>query len=58
MEFHLQYPDKPGPSCKLMEWLEVWKSGQHTYDELDDNTPMSPSPRTSCFRESGGVLSE
>lgn len=33
-DYHQRYPDKPGPSCRLREWLKAWEEG---IDELDDH---------------------
>ena len=38
--YHQKYPDKPGPPCRLPEWLQAWEEGiDEIEDHPDDNTP-------------------
>lgn len=53
MEFHLEHQDKPGPPKYLLEWLNAWKLGIDNYNELDDDSPMPTSLRTSFFQRGG-----
>lgn len=36
-QFHLEYPDKPGPPKYLDEWLECWKNNKEPEDHADMN---------------------
>ena len=49
-DFHLAYPNLPGPPRKLCEWIRQWEKGADGYDDLDDDTEMPTSLRTDFFR--------
>lgn len=39
-DYHQRYPDRPGPPCRLQEWLKAWEEGvDEIEDHPDDNTP-------------------
>ena len=49
-DFHLSHPELPGPPRRLDEWIRSWEKGIDDYDELDDNSELSPSLRAGFFR--------
>ena len=51
--FHLRYKDQPGPPRQLKSWIQAYESGRDTYDDLDDDTSMTPRLRASFFSEGG-----
>lgn len=40
-EFHVRYPDKPGPPRNLSEWIKAWEEGRDEYEELADDRPAT-----------------
>ncbi|BCR85209.1 uncharacterized protein ACHE_20667S [Aspergillus chevalieri] len=39
-DYHQKYPDRPGPPCRLQEWLKAWEEGvDEIEDHPDDNMP-------------------
>lgn len=36
-DYHLQYPDKPGPPRKLSKWIRAWEDGEEDYSHLADD---------------------
>jgi hypothetical protein len=40
-DFHLTYPNLPGPPRQLSEWIKQWENGIDNYDYLDDNREAS-----------------
>jgi hypothetical protein len=52
-EFHLQYPDLPGPPKQLDNWMHSWEEGLDNYDDLDDDTEMQARLRTAFFQRGG-----
>lgn len=55
MKYHSKYPDKPGPPKKSMESLSAWENGIDDYNNLNNDTQISQSSRTSFF-EKGGLM--
>lgn len=41
-DYHQRYPEKPGPPCRLKEWLKAWEEGIDEIDDhADDNKPAT-----------------
>lgn len=39
-DYHQDYPDNPGPPCRLQEWLKAWEEGiEEINDHPDDDKP-------------------
>lgn len=49
-EFHLNYPDKPGPPARLPSWLNAYEQGIDNYDELASSRPMTDNAKADFFR--------
>jgi transposase InsO family protein len=54
-DFHLQYPNQPGPPMQLSNWIRSWEEGIDDYDDLDDDTEMDHRLRTAFFRRGDDV---
>ncbi|KAI0994582.1 hypothetical protein K3495_g13597 [Podosphaera aphanis] len=54
-EFHLTYPDLPGPLRRLNDWLQAFSDGMEDKQYLADDTPMNKSLRTSFFQRGGDM---
>lgn len=52
-DFHLANPTLPGPPKALLGWIKAWEDGIDNYDNLEDNTAMNASSRTSFFERGG-----
>ena len=51
--FHLAYPELPGPPRKLLDWIEAWEQGLEDYSRLDDNEPINKRLRAGFFQRGG-----
>jgi hypothetical protein len=52
-QFHYNNQDQPGPPRKLRDWLQAYDEGRDSYEDLDDDKPMSTRLRASFFVEGG-----
>jgi len=50
-DFHLKYPDKPGPPNKLEEWIKAWEDGDDNYDYLDNDFAMTKAEKTAWLKK-------
>lgn len=48
-DYHQEYPSKPGPPCRLDDWLKAWEEGIDEIDDHpDDNKPVQSSRTSSA----------
>jgi hypothetical protein len=40
MDYHARYPDKPGPSVRLADWVAAAANDLYLEDHVDDNKPI------------------
>ena len=52
-DFHLAYPDLPGPPRKLENWIKCWEEGVDDYDNLDDDKELTQRLRAGFFKRGG-----
>jgi len=52
-DFHLAYPDLPGPPRKLDSWVKCWEEGLDNYNNLDNNKELRQSLRAGFFGRGG-----
>jgi transposase InsO family protein len=56
-DFHLQYPDRPGPPMRLHEWLRAAEDDIFLEDHIDDSRPVGWTPRPLRTRQRPNELS-
>jgi transposase InsO family protein len=45
-DFHLAYPEKPGPPRRLNEWIKAWEDGVDDLNHLADDKPVQKTRRS------------